>query len=54
MYIYMYVYAPFVQVPNMDGFDLKPYVSRNTPVVSNAHPYSYILSTYNKSQHVFD
>mmetsp|Transcript_56492 Transcript_56492/g.89711 ORF Transcript_56492/g.89711 Transcript_56492/m.89711 type:complete len:92 (-) Transcript_56492:67-342(-) len=30
---------PILKVPNLDGFELKAYVSRNTPVISNAHPY---------------
>mmetsp|Transcript_51166 Transcript_51166/g.121609 ORF Transcript_51166/g.121609 Transcript_51166/m.121609 type:complete len:92 (-) Transcript_51166:98-373(-) len=30
---------PMIQVPDLNGFELKPYVSRNTPVINNAHPY---------------
>mmetsp|Transcript_49012 Transcript_49012/g.106689 ORF Transcript_49012/g.106689 Transcript_49012/m.106689 type:complete len:93 (+) Transcript_49012:68-346(+) len=30
---------PILKVPDLNNFELKPYVSRNTPVISNAHPY---------------
>mmetsp|Transcript_53392 Transcript_53392/g.96420 ORF Transcript_53392/g.96420 Transcript_53392/m.96420 type:complete len:92 (+) Transcript_53392:77-352(+) len=30
---------PILKVPDLTDFELKPYVSRNTPVISNAHPY---------------
>mmetsp|Transcript_36699 Transcript_36699/g.55368 ORF Transcript_36699/g.55368 Transcript_36699/m.55368 type:complete len:92 (+) Transcript_36699:93-368(+) len=30
---------PMLKVPDLSDFELQPYVSRNTPVISNAHPY---------------
>mmetsp|Transcript_15019 Transcript_15019/g.34216 ORF Transcript_15019/g.34216 Transcript_15019/m.34216 type:complete len:92 (+) Transcript_15019:35-310(+) len=30
---------PMIKVPDLNSFELLPYVSRRTPVISNAHPY---------------